>query len=202
MTIGELARMFNSERKIGADLHVIEVEGWDRLKRFDKTGLAWVDPSPNIRSLDAALLYPGIALLEATNVSVGRGTDAPFRRVGAPWVDRDALAQVLANEPGVSIEATTFTPTSSRHAGKLCRGIALRIIDPDRLDAVHLGLRIAHQLLKQHRAAWKAQGLLTLLGNRTAFNQLVGGAAVDDIIASWRQPLAEFDQRRQRFLLY
>ncbi len=128
MTLGELAGLFNREHPIGADLEVVRVEGWRRAQLLDATGLAWIDPSPNLRSLDEALLYPGVGLLEATNVSVGRGTPLPFEQIGAPWIDGPRLAAALAEQrlPGVRFTATSFTPESSAFAGQRCEGVRIR----------------------------------------------------------------------------
>jgi uncharacterized protein YbbC (DUF1343 family)/CubicO group peptidase (beta-lactamase class C family) len=202
MTVGELARMFNAERKLGAELTVVELEGWTRTAHFDAAKLPWVNPSPNIRSLQAALLYPGIALLEATNVSVGRGTETPFQRVGAPWLDAAALARALSGVAGLKVEAIRFTPTSSRHAGKLCHGVSLEIVNADAIAAVRLGVTIAHHLRQRHRADWHAAQLLLLLGNRASFDALIGGASVDSIAERWQGPLAAFERRRRGYLLY
>src|SRR5262249_12417710 len=115
MTVGELALLYNTERHIGADLEILRMDGWRRADLFDRTGLTWVNPSPNLRSLTAALLYPGIGLLETTNLSVGRGTDCPFEWVGAPWLDGRRFAEALAAEdiPGTRFIPLKFTPVSS-----------------------------------------------------------------------------------------
>src|SRR5262249_17728791 len=120
LTVGELALLFNKERKIGADVEVVKVDGWRRGDLYDRTNLTWVNPSPNLRSLNAALTYPGIGLLETTNVSVGRGTERPFEWVGAPWIDGRRLAEALAAEglPGVRFVPVSLTPSGSVHKGK------------------------------------------------------------------------------------
>jgi uncharacterized protein YbbC (DUF1343 family)/CubicO group peptidase (beta-lactamase class C family) len=204
MTVGELARLFNAERRIGADLQVIGLEGWSREDPFDRTGLVWVDPSPNLRSMTEALLYPGVALLEGTNVSVGRGTDHPFERVGAPWIDGPRLAEALnaASLAGVRFEALTFTPSSSAFARKACGGVAIHVDDRDTMDPVRVGLSIARALKQLYPADWQSKGLLTLLGNQAAYEAFEQGDRVALIAAGWQPDLAAFAKIRERYLLY
>src|SRR5438132_5818154 len=148
MTIGELAQLFNQERHVGCDLHVIKMEGWQRAMWLDETNLTWVNPSPNMRTLTAALLYPGIGLLETTNVSVGRGTDRPFEVFGAPWIDGRRLAEALngAALPGVRFVPTRFTPASSTFAGKECGGVQIYLDDWRRFLSLPVGLAVACEL--------------------------------------------------------
>ena len=145
MTIGELARMFQDELKLKLDLQVIECEGWKRADAWDATGLTWVNPSPNMRSLTQAFLYPGIGLLETTNVSVGRGTDTPFEVIGAPWLDGQKLAAELnaAGIAGVRFVPIEFTPTSSKFANQKCGGINIVITDRSRFEPLRTGFEIA-----------------------------------------------------------
>ncbi|HVL39485.1 MAG TPA: DUF1343 domain-containing protein, partial [Fimbriimonadaceae bacterium] len=141
MTMGELARMFNAERKIGADLTVIEMQDWRRSDWFDSTNLPWVNPSPNMRSLTAAILYPGVCLIEfARNISVGRGTDSPFEQIGADFIDGRALAALLNRRgiPGVRFYPTSFTPTTSRFEGKTIQGVRIEIVDRPAIDSVRI----------------------------------------------------------------
>jgi len=147
MTIGELARLCNAERNCKADLTVIHVENWHRETWFDQTGLPWTNPSPNMRSLPAAILYPGVGLLESA-LSVGRGTDTPFEVIGAPYIDDVKLAEVLsgAGLPGVSFVPIRFTPTSSVHKGQPCKGVSILLTDRDRCNVVDVGLLIAETL--------------------------------------------------------
>ena len=148
MTVGELARMFNSELHLGADLHIVAMRGWSRGDFFDEVGLPWVNPSPNLRNLTETLLYPGVALVEGTNVSVGRGTDTPFEWVGAPWIHGSELAAYLNARrlPAVRFLPVRFTPTSSRYANQSCEGVGLILTDRDRLDAGELGFELAAAL--------------------------------------------------------
>jgi uncharacterized protein YbbC (DUF1343 family) len=168
------------------------------------TSLRWPVPSPNLRDPDAALLYPGVALLEASNVSVGRGTDHPFELVGAPWVSGKALAAALRGEAiqGVSIEQATFTPSASKHAGARCHGVRLRVTDGPRLQSLKLGIALAHHLRRLHAGAFHPAQLLTMLGDRDSFSALERGASVADVMAVWQVELDAFRKRRQRHLLY
>jgi uncharacterized protein YbbC (DUF1343 family) len=211
MTVGELARLFNAERGIGADLTVIPVEGWRRGDRWDRTGLAWRSPSPNLRSPTAALLYPGIGPLETTNVSVGRGTDRPFEVVGAPFIDGAKLAAALttaiagnAGELGVSFSPTRFTPTSSTHAGVECGGVRITLDPAARadLEPFFLGLTIAATLRRLYPTAWRVEGYATLLANKAAFDALSRGDPPARIRALWEADLKGFLVRRQGYLFY
>ncbi|MGE5277651.1 MAG: serine hydrolase [Acidobacteriota bacterium] len=204
MTPGELLSLLDGERGIGARLEVVRLSGWSRGLWHDETGLEWVNPSPNMRSVAAAALYPGIGLLETTNVSVGRGTDAPFERVGAPWLDGARLARVLAARriPGVTFTPVHFTPDASTWAGQRCGGVRLTVTDRDALRPVELGVEIAVALRDLHPADWDFSKWGALLASRKAFELLRRGATADRIVASWQDGLADFRGRRRRFLLY
>jgi uncharacterized protein YbbC (DUF1343 family) len=204
MTLGELARLFNAERSLGADLQIVPMEGWKRGDTFDRTGLVWQNPSPNLRNVTEALLYPGIALLEGTNVSVGRGTDAPFERVGAPWIQGPKLAAALtaAGLAGVSFTATSFTPQSSALAGKACEGVAIHLDDRAAFDPIRAGLTIARALITLYPGDFQPKGLLLLLGNQATYDALLRGDPVEKIVASWAPDLAAFAAVRARYLLY
>ncbi len=204
MTIGELATLFNAERKIGADLTVIKMEGWRRADHFDGTALTWVNPSPNMRSLTEALLYPGIGLLETTNLSVGRGTDTPFELIGAPWLDGQKLAEALnrAGLAGVRFVPVKFTPKSSKFAYEECGGVNLVIIDRGAFHPVATGVEIAYQLNLLHPGTWKVDDYIRLLANRAAVAALKEGKTPSQIAATWQVGLAEFARIRQKYLLY
>lgn len=204
MTLGELARMFVAERKIGADLTVIPVKGWARDALFEDTGLAWTPPSPNLRSPAAALLYPGLGLLELTNVSVGRGTERPFERIGAPWLDGARLAAALreAKVPGVAITEVTFTPDASTFRGERCHGVALSVTAPKELASVRLGLLIAVTLRRLHPNEWRPAGLGTLLGHARALAAITAGEPLDRVLATFEAETAAFAERRRPYLLY
>jgi uncharacterized protein YbbC (DUF1343 family) len=204
MTIGELALLFNSEREIGADLRVVKMRGWSRALWFDETGLEWVNPSPNMRSLAAAVLYPGVGLLETTNLSVGRGTDTPFEIVGAPWIEASRLAEVLAARaiPGVRFSPLHFTPSASAYAGQRCGGIRIDVVDREALRPVSLGMEIATALRDLYPVDWQREKLLQLLANQDAFRRLEQGEPASRIVASWQKDLEEFAKRRAKYLLY
>ncbi|NOU31838.1 MAG: DUF1343 domain-containing protein [Polyangiaceae bacterium] len=204
MTLGELARMFVAERKLGTDVVVVPARGLGRNALYAETSLSWVAPSPNLPTPSAALLYSGVALLEATNVSVGRGTDAPFEQIGAPWIDSAALLAALAHEshPGIALRAVTFTPTTSVHAKTECHGVAFAVTAPHDVRAVHLGVALAFALRKVFPARFSPQGVATLLGHRAAFDALTSGASVTAIEDTYRGDPAAFLQRRAPYLLY
>ena len=204
MTIGELAALFNSERNIGAELTVIRMEGWRRADYYDGTGLEWVNPSPNMRSLTAALLYPGIALLETTNISVGRGTDTPFELIGAPWVDGQKLSEALnrAGLPGVRFLPVRFTPAESRFSGEPCPGVNIIITDRAAFRPVAAGIEIAYQLNRLHGDRWKADDYLRLLVHPAALSALKEGKTAFEVAAVWQAGLAEFTRLRLKYLLY
>jgi uncharacterized protein YbbC (DUF1343 family) len=205
MTAGELAQMFRAENRIDIDLTVVPVRGWERGQRFDATGLPWVNPSPNMRSLRAALLYPGVGLLEFTNLSVGRGTPAPFEVVGAPYITSpDRFAQRLndANLPGLRFEPTTFTPDASVFADQRCGGARITVIDPDALRALDLGLVLADILLRDYRQEFDPKNLNRLLLHPPTDALLRAGAPVSEIREGWATNLDAFRQRRAKFLIY
>ena len=204
MTTGELARMFKAELNLQLDLTVVELKGWKREQWFDQTGLWWTNPSPNIRNLTQALLYPGIGLLETTNLSVGRGTDTPFEVFGAPWIDGRILAKTL-NElrlPGVSFTATRFTPSASKYENTICEGVQISVTNRDRLEPNRLGLAIAVTLRSLYRKEWDFAGYIRLLGNRETWRSIDEGRTIDQIIASQELELLQFKRRRGPFLIY
>ncbi len=204
MTLGELAGLWNRERAIGADLEVVRVEGWRRGQLLDQTGLRWVNPSPNLRSVDEALLYPALSLVEATNVSVGRGTTRPFEQVGAPWIDGARLAAALAERrfAGVRFTATSFTPDSSVHAGERCGGVLLHVDDRARFEPVKTGLGIAAALLRLHRESWEPKHVALLLGHEPTFAALLRGDSPEAMAAAWQADLQAFLEVRKKYLLY
>ena len=176
MTLGELARMFNAERHLGADLHVVAMEGWQRGDWFDSTGIAWVNPSPNLRSLTAATLYTGVALIEGTNVSVGRGTDTPFEVVGAPWIKGRGLATYLNRReiPGVRFVPIAFTPTASPFVGERCEGVNLIVLERNLVDAPELGIELASALHKLYLTDFKLDRMSDLLANQAGVGRDCG----------------------------
>lgn len=204
MTVGELARLFRAELGLKLELEVVRVENWQRGEYFDETGLEWVNPSPNIRSLTEAILYPGVGLLETTNLSVGRGTPTPFELFGAPWIDRQKLAGALnaLNLPGVRFEPIEFIPDASVFEGKLCQGVRVQLVDRDAFQAVRTGLEIARQLRLLYPDAWEAEKYDRLLGNRQVLDALLAGKTVAEIEILYQPELDAFLKRRAEHLLY
>lgn len=204
MTIGELARMMVGENGIDVDLQIVECTGWQRADLWHETGLAWIDPSPNMRRLSQALTYPGIGLVEGTNVSVGRGTDTPFEILGAPWIDARAFAADLNGRelPGVVFVPVHFTPTSSKHAGKRCGGVHILLTDWSTFEPVRTGVHVACALRALYPDDWQTKRLDWLLKHEPSFAAIVAGEPADEIVASWQKPLELFRMRRKPFLLY
>jgi uncharacterized protein YbbC (DUF1343 family) len=204
MTLGELAQMFNAENKMGLDLHVIAMKNWRRSQTFDQTGLTWIPPSPNLRTLDEAFLYPGIEILQAAGASVGRGTDAPFEQLGAPWIRSDVLLNSLTTRqiPGVSFTVATFTPSDGLYKGEACAGVKLAITDRDAFDSIRTGLEIADALHRLYPERWEVTKLMDLLASQTTVDALIAYQAPTGIIASWAGDLAEFRALRAKYLLY
>jgi uncharacterized protein YbbC (DUF1343 family)/CubicO group peptidase (beta-lactamase class C family) len=204
MTVGELAKMFVAEKKLMVELEVAKVEGWKRSDFFDRTGLTWVNPSPNMRSLTQSYLYPGIGLLETTSISVGRGTDRPFEWIGAPWMDGPKLAAALNRQglPGVRFVPTALTPVSSVHQGKLCSGVQIILDDWQRFQPLRTGLTIAVELRKQHPEDWNVKNYDRLLLHKATFEAVQEGKSVAEIEKIWQPTLRQFVERRKGFLLY
>lgn len=204
MTVGELARMFKRELKLDLRLDVICVEGWQRADFFDATGLKWVNPSPNMRSLTEAILYPGIGLLETTNLSVGRGTETPFEIIGASWLDGEKLKQALdgAQLEGVEFRAVTFTPTASKFKDQQCKGVTITITDRSLFKPIRTGLEIARTLRTLYPDEWNAQAYDRLLGNKQVLDAVLAAKPVAEIESIYRAGLELFQERRPRFLLY
>jgi uncharacterized protein YbbC (DUF1343 family)/CubicO group peptidase (beta-lactamase class C family) len=204
MTMGELARMFNGERGIGARLRVVPMEGWMRGDWFDSTGELWVNPSPNLRSLNEAVLYPGIGMIETTNVSVGRGTDTPFELVGAPWVNAADLARYLNARAisGVRFVPVQFTPSNSVYAGQQCKGVNLVITDRNALDAPELGLEIVSALEALYPHQYEMKDLDTLMVSKISLDALKLGEDPRRIAEDWRDGIQKFEEMRAKYLLY
>ena len=204
MTIGELAKLFNQERNVGCDLRVVEMVGWRRAMWLDETNLLWVNPSPNMRSLAEATLYPGIGLLETTNVSVGRGTDTPFELLGAPWIDGQQFASHLNSQriAGVRFVPLRFTPRSSVYKGEDCGGVNMIVTDRVKFRAVQTGLEIAVALRKLYPTQWKADDIMRLLVNADTLERLKRGESASEISRSWNGRLEEFRKARARVLIY
>jgi uncharacterized protein YbbC (DUF1343 family) len=204
MTIGEFARMVVTEKKIPVVLTVIPLEGWERGQWYDETGLGWVNPSPNIRSVRQALLYSGVGLLEATNLSVGRGTDSPFELVGAPWIEPTGLAEAMnrLRLAGIRFEPTTFTPSASVYARMSCGGLRLVVTDRDAVRPVTVALALAAQLRARHRDQFRPEAIQNLLVNRSTMWAFLRGEALDRVLAWTNSDRASFLNRRASYLMY
>ena len=204
MTVGELARLFNEERGLHADLEVIRVEGWRRSMWFDETGLPWVHPSPNMRSLTQAALYPAIGLIEACRVSVGRGTDTPFERCGAPWIDGRRLALRLngLGLAGVRFVPIRFTPDASKFAGQECGGVQVLLTDRDAFDPLETGLSIVRELKDLFGEDFDVDAVDRLLFERAILEQVKNSTGPTEYAPLWAEDLRKFEQRRAKHLLY
>lgn len=203
MTMGELARMYNVERKTNAKLTVIELENWRRTDYFDDTGLPWTNPSPNMRNLKQAILYPGVGLLESA-LSVGRGTDTPFEVVGAPYIDDVKLAEELNRValPGVAFVPIRFKPTYSVHKDKECGGVYIMFNDRTKCNVVDVGLLIAKTVYRLYPKDFPVENPKNLLLHATTLAALKEDKSLEDIRATWRMDLVDFQQRRERYLIY
>jgi uncharacterized protein YbbC (DUF1343 family) len=204
MTMGELAQMFNSENKLGADLRVIAMQDWHRRDFYDMTGLAWVAPSPALRSLRENFLYPGVEILQAAGVSVGRGTPTPFEQLGAPWIDSGALLTELSRRElkGVRFSATQFTPASGLYSGVLCRGLSIDLQDRETFRPITMGLEIVSALHHLYPTEFHVEKLVELLGSQATVDRLVRGDDPKDIESGWTSDLNRFRTMREKYLLY
>jgi uncharacterized protein YbbC (DUF1343 family) len=180
------------------------MKGWRRASFYDETRLPWTNPSPNLRSVDEALLYDGVGLLEGSNLAVGRGTQTPFEVVGAPFLDGDALAAALqgAGVRGAAFAPTTFTPTSSKHRGKACSGVRITVTDRRALDPVHLGLAMALAIHRLNPTDWRVAELEGLVGDKGVVAAVEAGVPLASIEAMWKDKLAAFRVKREKYLLY
>ena len=205
MTIGELTQLFNSQNKIGADLHVIKMQGWDRKMWMDETGLEWINPSPNLRNLTAATLYPGTCLVENTLVSVGRGTDTPFIMFGAPWIKDLQLADYLnsRNIPGVRFIARRFMPMEVPYKSLEVSGIDVQLLNRDQLNTPRMGMEFLAALLKFHPDKFSLdRKIMLLLGNDKAAELLKQGRTGAEVDAELEPQLEAFRKIRAQYLLY
>jgi uncharacterized protein YbbC (DUF1343 family) len=204
MTVGELALLFRSELNLDLDLEIVPCENWDRADYWDNTGLVWVHPSPNMRRLNQAVLYPGIGLWEMTNLCVGRGTDTPFEIIGAPWIDGPTLQRELNKTPipGVRFIPLRFTPHSNKFANQLCGGVEIVVSDREAFRSVACGLAIATALRRLYPENWNVKELNRLLGNREVAEAILQNVNLEALRALSEQGLDEFAVRRRQFLLY
>src|SRR6266436_5852986 len=204
LTIGELAQFFNTENHIGADLHVVTMRNWHRNYFFESTGIKWIPPSPNLRTIKGSIVYAGIEILQNAGVSVGRGTETPFEEFGAPWLNGDEVAAALNEKhlPGLHFVAQPFIPVSGLYSGQRCGGVAIRITDRSSVRAMRMGLEIAAILQRLYSKQFDPAKLLPLVGNADTIQQLQAGVAPEKIVASWSGALATFDQIRRKYFLY
>lgn len=204
LTPGELAQLFNGENAIGARLHVVRMEGYRREMWLDRSGLPWVNPSPNIRSLTQAVLYPGIGLIESANLSVGRGTDSPFEVVGAPWISGERLARYLNDRSiaGVFFEPFAFTPRADRFRAQRCDGIRLHVTDRNALDSPALGIELTAALYRLHPGDFQIDRLPGMVGSREVLQAVKNGDDPKDIRCRWMPGLDAFRRIREKYLLY
>jgi uncharacterized protein YbbC (DUF1343 family) len=204
LTIGELAQFFNAENHIGADLHVIAMKNWHRNYFFESTGIKWIPPSPNLRTIKGSILYPGIEILQNAGISVGRGTETPFEEFGAPWLNGDDVAAALNERhlPGVHFAAKPFIPIAGLYAGQRCGGVAIRVTDRAAVRSMRVGLEIAAILRKLYVQQFDTSKLIALVGNSDTIQQLQSGVAPEKIVASWAEGLTAFEQVRRKYFLY
>jgi len=205
MTLGELARLFNGEKAIGADLSIVAMRNWKRDDWFDATGISWINPSPNMRNLVAATLYPGIGAIEGTNISVGRGTDTPFEQIGAPWIKGADLAAALNARavPGLRFYPVAFTPAAgAKLGGQPCQGVFMVVTDRESLRPVRVGVEVAAALSRLYGQQFKLEDAALLLGSKTAIARIRSGDDPAAIAASWASDEAKWRLTRAKYLLY
>ncbi|MDA2929349.1 DUF1343 domain-containing protein [Acidobacteria bacterium AH-259-O06] len=206
MTAGELAQMFNQQTRLGCDLKVVPLAGWHRQQWYDQTGLEWILPSPNLPTLAAATVYPGLCLIEGTNLSEGRGTTRPFEFVGAPWLNSQELAENLnrLKLPGVRFRSQNFTPTFSKYQGKLCQGIQIHVLSRKSFQPVTVVLYLLTQVRRLHaeQLEFKEKFFDRLAGNSWIREALMHGKPVEEIVDQWQPALQEFKKKREKYLLY
>ncbi len=204
MTLGELARMFNTKNKIGADLHVVTMKNWRRSETYDQTGLKWIAPSPNLPTLDAEFPYPGVEILQAGGVSVGRGTDTPFEILGAPWIRAGELAVALGRRkiPGVSFAPAQFTPRDGPYRGEQCQGVTISVTKRDQLQSLRMGIEIADVLYRMYPQKFQLEKIIELLGSQSTIDRLKRGDPPAEIVSGWSADLDKFRAMREKYLLY
>ena len=204
MTMGELAQLFNGEQNLGAKVTVVPMQGWQRGDWFDSTGELWVNPSPNLRSLNENTLYPGVAMIEGTNVSVGRGTDTPFEVLGASWIKSQELASYLNSRhiSGVRFIPYSFTPKSAVYANQLCGGVNMVVTNRLTLDSPGLGIELASALHKLYPNDFQINKAITIIANQETLDELNAGTDPRFISSRWNEELGRFEAIRQKYLIY
>jgi len=196
--------MFDHENYISANLHVIRMQGWRRTDWFDETGLTWVNPSPNLRNLMETILYPGVGMIEGTNVSVGRGTDTPFEVLGAPWINGRKLAGYLNNRriQGVRFLPIDFTPAAAKFKSQLCHGVSIQLLDRQALDSPELGVELTSALTRLNPSSFRLDKTLRLVGSKEVITAIRAGEDPRRIALRWQAALNSFLQMRAKYLLY
>ena len=204
LTIGELAQFFNTENHIGAELHVVTMRNWHRNYFFESTGIKWIPPSPNLRTIKGSIVYPGIEILQSAGVSVGRGTQAPFEEFGAPWMNGDDVAAALnaRNLPGLHFGGQPFIPIAGLYSGQRCGGVSIKITDRFKVRSMRVGLEIAAILQRLYPKQFEITKMIELVGNSDTVQKLQAGEAPEKIVASWADSLTAFDQVRRKYFLY
>jgi uncharacterized protein YbbC (DUF1343 family) len=204
MTLGEMAQMFNSKNNIGCDLHVIPMKNWHRRDLFDDTGLPWVNPSPNLTSFREEILYPGLEILQAGGVSVGRGTEMPFERIGAPWIHGDAFVKEMNRRAvqGVRFTMDRFTPDSGLYVGEMCEGARIVVTDRTLFEPMRMGIEIAAAFVKRYPRHFDATKMIALVGNAETIRRLKEGDSPAATVAAWDAELGAFRKIRAKYLLY
>jgi uncharacterized protein YbbC (DUF1343 family) len=204
LTIGELAQFFNAENHINCDLHVIAMKNWHRNYFFESTGARWIPPSPNLRTLKGAVLYPGIEILQSAGVSVGRGTETPFEEFGAPWINGEEVAAALNERhlAGLRFANQPFIPVIGLYPGQRCGGVGVRITDRQAVRAMRMGMEIATILKKLYPEKFDPEKLLVLVGNAQTIRELQAGTSPEKIEESWNADLVPFEQLRKKYFLY
>jgi len=204
LTIGELAQFFNTENHINAQLHVIQMKNWHRNYFFESTGAKWLPPSPNLRTMKGAILYPGLEILQNAEVSVGRGTEAPFEEFGAPWINGEEIAERLNAKglPGIHFVSKPFIPVSGLYSGQHCGGVGVRVTDRFKVRSMRIGLEIAAVLRQKYPDHFDVTKALLLLGNDSTIQQLQAGTPPNEIVAGWAKDLTAYDAVRRRYFLY
>jgi len=204
LTIGELAQFFNAENHIGADLHVITMRNWHRNYFFESTGIKWIPPSPNLRTIKGSILYPGIEILQSAGVSVGRGTQTPFEEFGAPWMNGDEVAAALNARklPGVRFAGQTVIPIAGLYSGQRCGSVSIKITDRFKVRSMRMGLEIAAILQKLYPKQFEVSKMIELVGSTDTMQQLQSGVPPEKIVQSWSESLTAFDQIRRKYFLY
>jgi len=204
LTIGELAKLLNTENHINCELHVIQMKNWHRNYFYESTGMRWIPPSPNLRTPKGSILYPGLEILQNAGVSVGRGTETPFEEFGAPWMNGEEVAQALNARklPGVHFAIQPFIPVSGLYAGQRCSGVGIRVTDRSLVRSMRIGLEIAELLQKKYPEHFDVSRTLVLLGNEATVEQLKSGMPPEQIVSGWAPDLAAFEQVRRNYFLY